>query len=194
VREASISRKTNETDIVLKLNLDGSGKCDAASGIGFFDHMLNSFARHGQFDIELRCRGDLHVDTHHSVEDIGIVLGKAIAEAVGDKKGIRRYGSSLLPMDESLVMTVIDLSGRPFFVWDAELKAERVGTLETETVKEFFAAIAYSAAMNLHIKEMYGENTHHVIEAMFKAFARALSEAVSSDPKITGILSTKGSL
>jgi imidazoleglycerol-phosphate dehydratase len=194
VREASISRKTNETDIVLKLNLDGSGKCDAASGIGFFDHMLNSFARHGQFDIELRCRGDLHVDTHHTVEDIGIVLGKAIAEAVGDKKGIRRYGSSLLPMDESLVMTVIDLSGRPFFVWDAELKAERVGTLETETVKEFFAAIAYSAAMNLHIKEMYGENTHHVIEAMFKAFARALSEAVSSDPKITGILSTKGSL
>jgi imidazoleglycerol-phosphate dehydratase len=156
--------------------------------------MLNSFARHGQFDIELRCRGDLHVDTHHTVEDIGIVLGKAIAEAVGDKKGIRRYGSSLLPMDESLVMTVIDLSGRPFFVWDAELKAERVGTLETETVKEFFAAIAYSAAMNLHIKEMYGENTHHVIEAMFKAFARALSEAVSSDPKITGILSTKGSL
>ncbi len=194
MREASISRKTNETDIVLKLNLDGSGKCDAASGIGFFDHMLNSFARHGQFDIELRCRGDLHVDTHHTVEDIGIVLGKAIAEAVGDKKGIRRYGSSLLPMDESLVMTVIDLSGRPFFVWDAELKAERVGTLETETVKEFFAAIAYSAAMNLHIKEMYGENTHHVIEAMFKAFARALSEAVSSDPKITGILSTKGSL
>jgi imidazoleglycerol-phosphate dehydratase len=194
VREASISRKTNETDIVLKLNLDGSGKCDAASGIGFFDHMLNSFARHGQFDIELRCRGDLHVDTHHTVEDIGIVLGKAIAEAVGDKKGIRRYGSSLLPMDESLVMTVIDLSGRPFFVWDAELKAERVGTLETGTVKEFFAAIAYSAAMNLHIKEMYGENTHHVIEAMFKAFARALSEAVSSDPKITGILSTKGSL
>jgi imidazoleglycerol-phosphate dehydratase len=194
VREASISRKTNETDIVLKLNLDGSGKCDAASGIGFFDHMLNSFARHGQFDIELRCRGDLHVDTHHTVEDIGIVLGKAIAEAVGDKKGIRRYGSSLLPMDESLVMTVIDLSGRPFFVWDAELNAERVGTLETETVKEFFAAIAYSAAMNLHIKEMYGENTHHVIEAMFKAFARALSEAVSSDPKITGILSTKGSL
>jgi imidazoleglycerol-phosphate dehydratase len=194
VREASISRKTNETDIVLKLNLDGSGKCDAASGIGFFDHMLNSFARHGQFDIELRCRGDLHVDTHHTVEDIGIVLGKAIAEAVGDKKGIRRYGSSLLPMDESLVMTVIDLSGRPFFVWDAELKAERVGTLETETVKEYFAAIAYSAAMNLHIKEMYGENTHHVIEAMFKAFARALSEAVSSDPKITGILSTKGSL
>lgn len=194
MREASISRKTNETDIVLRLNLDGSGKCDAASGIGFFDHMLNSFARHGQFDIELRCRGDLHVDTHHTVEDIGIVLGKAIAEAVGDKKGIRRYGSSLLPMDESLVMTVIDLSGRPFFVWDAELKAERVGTLETETVKEFFAAIAYSAAMNLHIKEMYGENTHHVIEAMFKAFARALSEAVSSDPKITGILSTKGSL
>ena len=194
MREASISRKTNETDIVLRLNLDGSGKCDAASGIGFFDHMLNSFARHGQFDIELRCRGDLHVDTHHTVEDIGIVLGKAIAEAVGDKKGIRRYGSSLLPMDESLVMTVIDLSGRPFFVWDAELKAERVGTLETETVKEFFAAIAYSAAMNLHIKEMYGENTHHVIEAMFKAFARALSEAVSSDPKVTGVPSTKGML
>ncbi len=194
MREAAISRKTHETDIVLKLNLDGTGRCDAASGIGFFDHMLNSFARHGLFDLELRCKGDLHVDTHHTVEDIGIVLGKAISEAVGDKKGIRRYGSSMLPMDESLVMTVLDLSGRPCFVWDAELKAEHVGTLETETVKEFFAAVSYSAAMNLHIKEFYGENTHHVIEAMFKSFARALSEAVSFDPRITDVLSTKGSL
>ena len=194
MREAAISRKTHETDICLRLNLDGSGRCDAASGIGFLDHMLNSFARHGLFDLELRCKGDLHVDTHHTVEDIGIVLGKAIAEAVGDKKGIRRYGSSMLPMDESLVMAVLDLSGRPYFVWDAELTAERVGTLETETIREFFAAISYSASMNLHIKEFYGENTHHVIEAMFKAFARALSEAVSLDPRITDVLSTKGSL
>lgn len=194
MREAKLSRKTKETDITLRIDLDGTGKCSVDTGIGFFDHMLNSFARHGLFDLELVCRGDIHVDSHHSVEDVGIVLGKAIAEAVGDKRGIRRYGSSMLPMDETLVMTAIDLSGRPYFVWDADLTAERVGALETETVREFFYAISYSAGMNLHIKEFYGTNTHHVIEAMFKSFARALSEAVSIDPRITEVLSTKGSL
>ena len=194
MRKATVNRRTKETDINLALNLDGSGRCVVDSGVGFLDHMLNSFARHGFFDVELTCDGDLDVDTHHSVEDIGIVLGSAIAQAVGDKRGIRRYGSSMLPMDESLVLCALDLSGRPYLVWDADLKAERVGTLETETVREFFYAISYSAGMNLHIKEIYGDNTHHVIEAMFKAFARALSEAVSVDPRITEVLSTKGSL
>ena len=194
MRKATVNRRTKETDINLTLNLDGSGRCVVDSGVGFLDHMLNSFARHGFFDVELTCDGDLDVDTHHSVEDIGIVLGSAIAQAVGDKRGIRRYGSSMLPMDESLVLCALDLSGRPYLVWDADLKAERVGTLETETVREFFYAISYSAGMNLHIKEIYGDNTHHVIEAMFKAFARALSEAVSVDPRITEVLSTKGSL
>lgn len=193
-REASVERKTRETDIRMILNLDGEGKADIATGIGFFDHMLNSFARHGFFDLTLQAAGDLEVDTHHTIEDVGIVLGTAIKKALGDKKSIRRYGSCLLPMDESLVLCAVDLSGRPYLVFDAPLTAERVGTLETEMIREFFYAVSYSAEMNLHLKKISGENNHHIIEAMFKSFARALSEAVSEDPRVKGVLSTKGSL
>lgn len=194
MRQAEITRNTKETQIQLTLNLDGSGCCQADTGIGFLDHMLESFARHGFFDLMVKVHGDLQVDTHHTVEDMGIVLGTAIAQAVGDKKGIRRYGSSILPMDEALVLTALDLCGRPYLVYEAELSAERVGALETEMVREFFYAVSYTAQMNLHIKEFYGSNTHHVIEAMFKSFARALDEATSRDPRIQDVLSTKGSL
>ena len=194
MRQAEITRNTKETQIQLTLNLDGSGRCQADTGIGFLDHMLESFARHGFFDLMVKVHGDLQVDTHHTVEDMGIVLGTAIAQAVGDKKGIRRYGSCILPMDETLLLCALDLSGRPYLVYDAQLKAERVGTLETEMIREFFYAVSYSAAMNLHIKEIHGENTHHIIEAMFKAFGKALSAAVEKDPRIRGLLSTKGAL
>lgn len=193
-RIAEITRKTRETDIYLKLNLDGSGKADISTGIGFFDHMLNSFTKHGFFDLKLKVNGDLDVDTHHTIEDTGIVLGNAISEAVGNKAGIRRYASNIMPMDESLVLCALDLSGRPYLVFDADLHAERVGTFETEMVKEFFYAVSYGAMMNLHLKEIHGDNTHHVIEAMFKAFARAMDEAVAYDQRINGVLSTKGSL
>ena len=193
-RKAAVERKTAETEIFVSLNLDGTGESSVSTGIGFLDHMLTLFARHGLFDLEVKARGDLHVDSHHTVEDTGIALGQAISKAVGGKEGIRRYGSAILPMDETLMLCALDLSGRPFFVMDAELKAERLGTLETETIKEFFCAAANCGAMNLHFKEFHGENTHHVIEAMFKAFGRALSEAVSVDGRIKGVLSTKGSL
>ncbi len=193
-RIAEITRKTRETDIYLKLNLDGSGKADISTGIGFFDHMLNSFTKHGFFDLKLTVKGDLDVDTHHTIEDTGIVLGNAISEAVGNKAGIRRYASNIMPMDESLVLCALDLSGSPYLVFDADLHAERVGTFETEMVKEFFYAVSYGAMMNLHLKEIHGDNTHHVIEAMFKAFARAMDEAVAYDQRINGVLSTKGSL
>lgn len=193
-RTAEISRTTRETDIHLKLNIDGSGKAEVSTGIGFFDHMLNSFARHGFFDLKVSVKGDLEVDTHHTVEDTGIVLGNAIMQAIGDKAGIKRYASNIMPMDESLVLCALDLSGRPYLVLDADLHAERVGSFETEMVREFFYAVSYGAMMNLHIKEIHGGNTHHVIEAMFKAFARALDEATRYDDRISGILSTKGSL
>lgn len=193
-RVSYIRRTTLETDIELKLNLDGSGKAEVQTGIGFLDHMLNSFARHGFFDLVVKCQGDLQVDGHHTVEDIGIVLGQAIKEAVGEKKGIRRYGSCILPMDDALVLCAIDLCGRPYLKYNLELASERVGELETELVREFFYAISYSAGMNLHIKQMDGENTHHIIEAAYKAFARALCEAVSQDPRVEGVLSAKGSL
>ena len=193
-RISSIRRTTLETDIELKLNLDGSGKAEVQTGIGFLDHMLNSFARHGFFDLVVKCQGDLQVDGHHTVEDIGIVLGQTIKEAVGEKKGIRRYGSCILPMDDALVLCAIDLCGRPYLKYNLELASERVGELETELVREFFYAISYSAGMNLHIKQMDGENTHHIIEAAYKAFARALSEAVSQDLRVEGVLSAKGSL
>ena len=193
-RIAKITRKTKETDIKLELNLDGSGKAEVSTGIGFFDHMLNSFAKHGFFDLKLTVKGDLEVDTHHTIEDTGIALGAAIMKAAGDKAGIRRYASNIMPMDESLVLCALDLSGRPYLVLDAEFKAERVGQFETEMVKEFFYAISYAAMMNLHIKEIHGDNTHHVIEAMFKSFARALDEATAYDNRINGVLSTKGSL
>ncbi len=194
MRQAEITRNTKETQIRLTLDLDGSGRCQADTGIGFLDHMLESFARHGFFDLTVQVTGDLQVDTHHTVEDTGIVLGTAIAQAVGDKKGICRYGSSLLPMDETLVLTALDLCGRPYLVYEAELPAERVGGLETETVREFFYAVSYAAQMNLHIQVLHGGNTHHMIEAMFKSFARALDGATGRDPRIQDVLSTKGSL
>lgn len=193
-RKSQISRKTSETDINLSLNLDGSGKGNMNTGVGFFDHMLNLFTRHGLFDLEVRARGDLHVDAHHTVEDVGIVLGQAIKEALGDKKSIQRYGSCFVPMDESLALVVIDLSGRPFLHFDVCLPARMLGTMETELVEEFYRALAFSAGMNLHIKLFYGSNTHHIIEAIFKAFGRALDQAVLIDDRIKGVMSTKGSL
>ncbi|MBS5604350.1 imidazoleglycerol-phosphate dehydratase HisB [Clostridium sp. AF18-27] len=193
-RIATIERYTSETKIKCTLNLDGSGKADIHTGIGFFDHMMNSFARHGFFDLSLQVEGDLEVDTHHTVEDTGIVLGQAIAQAVGDKKGITRYGSQILPMDEALVMCALDLCGRPYLVCDLTLDREKVGDLETEMVREFFYAVSYGAAMNLHIRQMSGANNHHIIEAAFKAFARALDAACAMDPRVSGVLSTKGAL
>ncbi|MBS6395607.1 MAG: imidazoleglycerol-phosphate dehydratase HisB [Clostridiales bacterium] len=193
-RTAETERNTKETRIRLRLNLDGSGRCDAHTGIGFFDHMLDGFSRHGLFDLKVRTDGDLEVDCHHTVEDTGIVLGSAIREAAGDKKGIRRYGSCILPMDESLVLCAVDLSGRPFYVSDAEFTVPRIGDLDTEMVKEFFYAVSYSAQMNLHFKVLTGGNNHHICEAMFKAFAKALDAATSFDERITDVLSTKGSL
>lgn len=193
-RTASIERNTRETKINATLNLDGSGKGDISTGIGFFDHMLEGFAKHGFFDLTLQVNGDLQVDGHHSVEDTGIVLGQVIREALGDKAGIKRYGSFLLPMDDALCMCAIDLSGRPFLAFDCTFSVERVGDLDTELVREFFYAVSYSAGMNLHLRMLDGTNAHHMIEAMFKAFAKALDEAVSFDERIQGVLSTKGSL
>ena len=193
-RIADCKRTTKETDIALTLNLDGSGKADIDTGIGFFDHMLDGFSRHGMFDLNVRVKGDLIVDCHHMIEDTGIVLGTAIKEAVGDKKGMKRFGSCILPMDETLVLCAVDLSGRPYLSFDGEFTTDRVGYMDTEMVKEFFYAISYTAGMNLHIKVLSGGNNHHMIEAMFKAFARALDEATGFDPRITDILSTKGSL
>lgn len=193
-RSAECKRKTKETDISITLNLDGTGKADIDTGIGFFDHMLDGFSRHGLFDLNVKVRGDLMVDCHHTIEDTGIVLGTAIREAVGDKKGMKRFGSCILPMDETLVLCAIDISGRPYLSFDGEFTTDRVGYMDTEMVKEFFYAISYSAGMNLHIKVLSAGNNHHMIEAMFKAFARALDEATGLDPRITDILSTKGSL
>ena len=193
-RIANITRTTKETDISVNLNLDGSGLGRIETGIGFFDHMLEGFARHGFFDLDIRIKGDLQVDAHHSVEDAGIVLGTAIRQALGDKVGIKRYGSCILPMDDALCMCAIDLSGRPYFAFDCEFPAEKAGYLDTELVREFFYAISYSVGMNLHIKMLSGINTHHMIEAIFKAFARALDEAVGKDARIKEVLSTKGSL
>ena len=193
-RTADYVRKTKETDISLHLNLDGTGSSSINTGIGFFDHMLDGFARHGLFDLKVNVAGDLAVDCHHTIEDTGIVLGNAIKEVVGDKKGIRRYGSCILPMDETLVLCAVDLSGRPYLVFDGEFTTDRVGYMDTEMVKEFFYAISYTAGMNLHIRVLSGGNNHHMIEAMFKAFAKSLDQATVIDPRITDILSTKGSL
>lgn len=189
-----IERETKETKISLQLDLDGSGSSSVDTGIGFMDHMLEAFARHGYFDLKIKATGDLSVDTHHTVEDLGIVLGIAIRETLGDKVGIKRFGSFLLPMDESLVLCSIDLGGRPYFSFDCEFESERVGYLETQTVKEFFYSVSYSAGMNLHIKVLSGENDHHKIEAMFKAFAKALDEATSFEPRCKDVPSTKGTL
>lgn len=193
-RTADYNRKTKETDISMTLGIDGAGNATVDTGIGFFDHMLEGFARHGFFDLKVKVEGDLAVDCHHTIEDTGIVLGNAIRKALRDKRGIRRYGSCILPMDETLVLCAVDLSGRPYLSFDAEFTTDRVGYMDTEMVKEFFYAVSYTAGMNLHIKVLSGGNNHHMIEAMFKAFARALDEATSIDPRITDILSTKGSL
>lgn len=193
-REASVERNTKETEIKLKIVLDGTGYGDIETGVGFFDHMLEGFARHGFFDLCVRVHGDLKVDDHHTIEDTGIVLGTAIKEAAGDKKGIRRFGSCILPMDETLVLCAVDLSGRPCFSWDAEFTAEKIGDMSSEMVKEFFYAVSYTCGMNLHIKVLTPGNNHHMAEAMFKSFAKALDEALSLDPRIKDVLSTKGSL
>lgn len=193
-RYVRCERNTRETEIIVELDLDGTGEYEIDTGIGFFDHMLEGFARHGFFDLTVKIRGDLIVDGHHTVEDAGIVLGSAVKEALGDKKGIRRYGSCILPMDDALAMCAVDLCGRPYFVFDCDFPALKAGELDTELVREFFYAVSYSAGMNLHIKMLSGINTHHMIEAIFKAFARALDEATGKDERIKDVLSTKGSL
>ena len=193
-RISEITRKTSETDITIRIDLDGSGKSNVNTGIGFFDHMLTAFAKHGFFDLDVTVTGDLNVDAHHTVEDTGIVLGQAIAKALGDKAGIKRYGSMILPMDETLVMSAVDLCGRPYFVMDAAFKSPSVGELDTQLVQEFFYAVSYAAMMNLHLRVITGINDHHKIEALFKAFARALDEAITFDPRVQGVPSTKGAL
>ena len=193
-RIAKITRTTNETDITLELNIDGKGQSKIDTGIGFFDHMLKSFAKHGLFDLKVKVTGDLFVDCHHTIEDVGIVLGEAIKEALGDKRSIRRYGDIILPMDEALILCAIDLSGRPYLVFDSTFTSDMVGYFDTQMVKEFFYAVSYSAGMNLHIRKITGENDHHIIEGMFKAFAKALDEATMKDNRIKSVLSTKGSL
>lgn len=193
-RSTTVERKTKETDISLILNLDGTGKSEIDTGIGFFDHMLEGFAKHGFFDLKLKVKGDLKVDGHHTVEDTGIVLGQAVKQALGDKAGIKRYGSFILPMDDALALCAIDLCGRPYFNFECSFTSEKTGGLDTELVREFFYAVSYSAGMNLHIKMLSGVNNHHMIEAIFKAFAKVLDEAVRKDERITDVLSTKGSL
>ena len=193
-RKANVIRETNETRISLSLDLDGTGKSSLDTGICFFDHMLEGFARHGLFDLEVTCHGDIQVDSHHSIEDTGIVLGSAIREAAGDKCGIRRYGHFLLPMDEALVLCAIDLSGRPYLVYEAHFTGQSLGGMDTQMAKEFFYAVSYAAGMNLHLKVLYGENDHHIMEAMFKAFGKALDMAAGFDGRITDVLSTKGTL
>ena len=193
-RQASITRTTKETDITVALKLDGTGKSDIRTGIGFFDHMLEGFSRHGLFDLTVQVKGDLQVDGHHTVEDTGIVLGQAIAQAIGDKKGIRRYGFFILPMDDALALSAVDLCGRPYFEFECDFPTPMIGELDSQLIREFFYAVSYSAAMNLHLKMMSGLNSHHMAEAMFKAFAKALDMAVGRDERIDGVLSTKGSL
>ena len=195
MRKASVERKTKETEISATVGLDGAGTANIDTGIGFFDHMVDQIARHGLIDIDLRAKGDLHIDDHHTVEDCGIVLGKAVAEALGDKKGVRRYGEAFAPLDEALARVVIDLSGRPFLVWRVEMTAEKIGTFDTELVREFFQAFASAAGATVHVEGCYGVNAHHIAESAFKAFARALRAAVEPDPRRgDAIASTKGAL
>ena len=193
-RIGSCTRKTKETDISLTINLDGQGKTQIDTGIPFFDHMLDGFARHGLFDLEVKAKGDTGVDSHHTIEDVGIVLGQAVTDALGGKAGIKRYGYFVLPMDETLALCAVDLSGRPYLKYSADFTVPRLGTLDTEMVREFFYAVSYSAAMNLHVKIMEAGNNHHMAEAMFKAFGKALDMAVSMEPRISEVWSTKGSL
>ena len=193
-RIGQVSRKTKETDISLSINLDGQGENQIDTGIPFFDHMLDGFARHGLFDLKVPVKGDVDVDSHHTIEDTGIVLGQAIARALGDKKGIKRYGYFILPMDETLALGAVDLSGRPYLNYQAEFTVPRLGGMDTEMVREFFYAVSYSAAMNLHLKILDAGNNHHMAEALFKAFGKALDMAVSEEQRIKDVCSTKGSL
>lgn len=192
MRIAEIERNTNETKIKVSINLDGSGKSNINTGIGFFDHMLDGFTRHGLFDMDVNIDGDLNVDGHHSIEDCGIVIGNAIKQALGDKKGISRFGYFILPMDDALVLCSVDLGGRPYFDFDYDFKIEKCGEMETDMVREFFYAVSYSAMMNIHIEVLRGINSHHIIEGIFKAFAKALDQATMIDPRIEGVASTKG--
>ncbi len=195
MRTAEINRKTAETDISLKLNLDGSGKAEVATGCGFLDHMLTLFARHSRMDLAVTCRGDVEVDDHHTVEDIGICLGQALAEALGEKRGICRYGDTILPMDEALILSAVDLSGRSFLVYDMNIPSQKVGTFDTELGQEFWLAFVRTANCTLHIKQLAGGNSHHILEGAFKSVARSLRQAVSIDPALAGeIPSTKGVL
>lgn len=193
-RMANITRDTRETQISLELNIDGEGNASVDTGIGFFNHMLEAFTKHGLFDMNCKCGGDIEVDGHHTVEDTGIVLGQAIKQALGDKSGIRRFGNFILPMDDALVLCAIDMCGRPYLGFDYSFKTPMIGELDTELIKEFFQAVSYSAMMNIHIKVLSGENGHHIAEAMFKAFAKALDEATTTDSRIKGVQSTKGTL
>lgn len=193
-RTGSIQRETAETQIQLSLNLDGTGQAELSTGVGFFDHMLTLLARHSLIDLNIQAQGDLHVDAHHTVEDVGICLGKALTQALGDKAGIRRYGCMTVPMDETLVTSALDLSGRPFLVWQAEIPTEMLGIFSASLAEEFWRAVSSSGMFNLHIVCHHGRNTHHIIEAIFKATARALRQAVEMDPRMTGVPSTKGVL
>jgi imidazoleglycerol-phosphate dehydratase len=193
-RSGSIERKTRETDIRLSLGLDGSGRSRVRTGIGFLDHMLTALATHGRFDLDVRCKGDLHVDAHHSVEDVGIALGDALLAALGDKRGIVRFGHAYVPLDEALARCVVDLSGRPYLHYDVTFKARQVGTMPTELFEDFFWALADHGRLNIHLEAIRGRNAHHIAETLFKALARALSMAVARDPRVGGVPSTKGSL
>lgn len=194
LRVAKVTRKTKETDIKISLNLDGQGQADIATGIGFFNHMLELFARHGLFDLKVSCQGDLHIDDHHTVEDVAITLGRAFAQALGDKAGIERYGMAYVPMDETLVRTVVDLSGRAFLVYHVAPVRPTIGTFAVELAEHFWHSFADSVRANIHIELLYGRNQHHVLEAVFKSAARSLSAATRLNPRIEGILSTKGTL
>jgi imidazoleglycerol-phosphate dehydratase len=195
MRKASIARKTAETEITVEIDLDGTGAYDNQTGVGFFDHMLDQLARHALIDMKVRATGDQHIDDHHTVEDVGIALGKALAEAVGNKRGIRRYGACLLPMDDTLVRAALDLSGRPFLVWKVDFTAPKIGAFDTELVREFFTALAMNGGITLHVERLDGINSHHIAEAAFKAVARALRDALETDPrKADAIPSTKGTL
>ncbi|MEM1130143.1 MAG: imidazoleglycerol-phosphate dehydratase HisB [Pseudomonadota bacterium] len=195
MREGSVTRVTKETDISVEIDLDGVGRYENATGVGFFDHMLDQLARHAMWDMTVRAKGDLHIDDHHTVEDTGIAIGQALAQAMGDKAGIRRYGSCLLPMDDALVRAALDLSGRPFLVWNVDFPTAKIGTFDTQLVREFFQALATHGGITLHIDALHGLNSHHIAEAAFKAVARSLRDALESDPRASGkVPSTKGVL
>ncbi|MBE0069697.1 imidazoleglycerol-phosphate dehydratase HisB [Thermoanaerobacterium thermosaccharolyticum] len=194
MREAEVNRKTAETEVYVKINIDGAGKSHINTGIGFLDHMLNLFSKHGLFDLQVEAKGDLYVDSHHTVEDIGITLGQAFLKALGDKKSIKRYGLAYVPMDEALIRTVVDISGRPYLYYNLKLKMQSLGNFETETVEDFFRAFAYNSGITLHVEQLHGKNTHHIIEGAFKALGRCLDEATEIDDRIEGVPSTKGVL